>query len=309
MIELTVGIVVGLVVFSAILIPVVNNATATEATFTNDGFMRMSEITDESEDVVITWAYTAPYDLVIGDEIVKIPTTTTAGTFAFPYTIFANDGWGVRVSVSNNDRVDINLYGSSSASLLWYATTAESDTVTITLSEGTATFKKASSTAVTQTYTSAYIPDNNGEYTLKKMNSPAYMTKDSIIYSTGRSSLVYSGVTTALNINVQGNIDDGATVTVLAPTGYTVSNIEVNASAVSGYIGLYSLDSVTFDVTNSDDETASAVYSQVIVPYQVTVELANHLDSDMIQMIKVIPILIIAGLIVGIAATVISRRE
>lgn len=311
MIELTVGIVVGLVVFSAILMPVVNNATATEATFTNDGFIRMTEITDESDDVTITWTYTDPYTFNINDEAIVIPSTTTGGTNAFPYTIFANEGWGLRVAVSSNDRVDLNLYGSGDTSgLLWYATVTDSDTVTISFSQGTATFVKGTSTGVTQSYTSVYIPDNEGEYVLKKPNESAYMTGDSLIYSTGRTSTAFGENTFALNFNLDGNIDDGVTVTTLAPIGFTTSNVEINADEVSGYVGLYSFNNVTFDITQTSTSiTTGAVYSQVIVPYEVTVELANHLDSEMIQMIKVIPILIIAGLIVGIAATVISRRE
>ena len=309
-VALVVGAAVMVLIFSALLVPIINDATTTQKTFTNDGFIRMTEITDESEDVTVTWAYTDPYTFNINDEAIVIPSTTTGGTNAFPYTIFANEGWGLRVAVSSNDRVDLNLYGSGdTSSLLWFATVTDSDTVTITFSQGTATFVKGTSTGVTQTYTSVYIPDNEGEYVLKKPNESAYMTGDSLIYSTGRTSTAFGANTFALNFNLDGNIDDGVTVTTLAPTGFTTSNVEVNADEVSGYVGLYSFDNVTFDITQTSTSiTTGAVYSQVIVPYEVTVELAVHPDAPTLSLLSVIPIIAMIGIVLAVVGVAIVGR-
>ena len=307
---LIITLVVGVILAGALLGPVISDATKTTETFTNDGFIRMTEITNESNDVTVTWTYTDPYTFNINDEAIVIPSTTTGGTNAFPYTIFANEGWGLRVSVYANDRVDLNLYGSGdTSSLLWYATVTDSDTATITFSQGTATFVKGTSTGVTQSYTSVYLPDNEGEYVLKKLNESAYMTGDSLIYSTGRTSTTFGSNVFALNFNLDGNIDDGVTVTTLAPIGFTTSNVVVNATEVSGYVGLYSFNNVTFDITQTSTSiTTGAVYSQVIVPYEVTVELSEHLTPGQIALMGAIPIMVIVALLMAAVGAIALRR-
>lgn len=302
---------VGVLLFASLLIPLTNEATATTETLTNDGFFRMKEITADSDDVTITWSYTDPYVFNVGDEIVKLPAGTTGGNPVYPYTIFANEGWGLRVAVSANDRVDLNLYGSGeNSNLLWYATTVDSSEVTITLIGGTATFDNGASSVVSRTYTSVYIPDNNGDYVLKKPTDSVFMTKDSLIYSTGRTSATFGSNVFAINLNLAGNIDNGVNVSVLAPAGFTASNIEVNSSVVSGYIGLYKFDNVTFDITQTSTEiTTGAVYSQVIVPYEVTVEKAVHADDSTRAIIGVIPLIVIVGLVAGIVGVIAVRRN
>lgn len=306
-IALAVGLTVGVIMLSGFLWPIVSDATATETTYKNDGFFRMSEITSESETTTMTWDYTAPYVFNINGESLTIPNGTTGGNPVYPYTIFATDGWGLRVAVSANNRVDLNLYASGeNTSLIWYASTVDSDSVTITLDAGVATFAKSGST-VTRDYTSAFIPDNKGDYVLKKPTDAAYLNGDSKIYSTGRSSLAFGSNTFALNLNLNGSIDDEVDTTIIAPIGFTVSNIVVDYEEVEGHIDLYRFDKVTFDITqDSTSITTGAVYSQVIIPYEVTAEKSEHLDTTQIALVAAIGTL---GAIVLIAVAAGSIRR
>jgi len=306
---LIVGVVVALVLAGAVL-PVFAETTSATDTFKNEGYFRMSEVSATDDDVIITWDYTKPYTFNINGTDFNLPTGTTGGNNAYPYTIMAQDGWGVRVSVSAGDKVDLNLYGSgTNAGLLWYATVTDSDTATITLSNGTASFVRNTGTPVTQTYTKVYIPDNDGDYTLKKKDTNAYLNKDSLIYSTGRTSTLFGSNNFAINCNLTGNIEDGETVNVIAPSGFTPSNAVVNATEVNNYLDLYSFSSVTFDITqDSTDITVNAVYSQVIVPHEVTAEQAVHPDGPLTVMLNVLPLLAIAGLVTGAVVWFINRK-
>lgn len=301
LLQVVLAITVGIVLLGGLLTPVISDASTTEKTFTNEGFFRMTEISSDDEGTTtITWDYTTPYVFTINGVDVTLPFGNTSGNI-FPYTIFATDGWGLRFTASNGgNNIDLNLYGSgSSSSLLWYATTTDQDTATITLNSGTASFQKNDSTVVTQSYTSVFLPDDKGEFTLKKGTEPAYMNKDSLIYSTGRTSATFGQNAFAININLSGNIENGATATILAPSGFTASEVTIASTEVDGYIDLYEFDKATFDITqDSTSITAGAVYSQVIVPYQVTAELSQHLDASEIGLLAVIPVLMIVAFLV-----------
>lgn len=311
LIPIVLTLVVGIILAGSVLVPVLNDATTTHKTFTNDGYLRLGEISaEDTETYTITWTYENPHQFVINDEVYVMPEGNTTGS-VFPYTLFATDGWGLRYSQTGTaGNVDLNLYGSGeSASLIWYATTTDSDTVTITLNEGTATFVKNSTTSVTKSYTAAFIPDSDGAYVLKKGDTSAYLNADSVIYSTGRTSTTFGTYTFAININLSGNVE-GVEVNAIAPTGFTTSNVVIDSSEVSGYKDLYKFDKVTFDITQTSTSiSAGAVYSQVIVPYQVTAELSEHLTPGQIALLGAIPVMVIVALLVVAVGTVARRND
>lgn len=308
---LIITLVVGVILTGALLVPVLNDTTTTEKTFTNSGTFRMTELTEEDE-VSITWAYNEPYKFNVGEQVITLPNDQTTGNPINPYTLIVSDAWGLRVGVGASDAVSINLYAAGEASsLVWSASTADSDAVTISLSNGTATFTKEGSQAVTKTYENVFIPDIDGQYVLKNPTESVYLKSDSPIYSTGRYSLTFGATGYALNLHVEGNINDGAEASVIAPTGFTVSNVAIDKSDVAGYIDLYSFNKVTFDITQDNtDITKGLNYTQVIVPYEVTAELSNHLSNAEISLIKTIPVMVIIALVItAVGAIYIGRTE
>ena len=296
-------------VIAAVLMPVLNDATETERTYTNDGYFRMSKITDADEDVTVTWDYTKPYIFTVNGVDNEVPTGDTTGD-VFPYTLMCSDTWALRFSVSNEGAsIALQLYGSG-ADYIWYITTASQYNVTCTFVSGTFSIAREGGSTTTQSYTEAYIIDNTGDYVLKKGNSDAYLHKDSVIYSVGRSYGSFGGSNTFMNINVQATIENGATISLIYPsTGYTTDNEVIHYLEVSGYDDLFRFRNITFDVVDGSSNTYAATYGQVIVPYQVTADKTVQLTGNESAILMVIPALLIIAIIIGILAYAIRMRE
>lgn len=302
--NLAIVLTVGVILAGSLLMPVISDATTTERTFTNDGYYHMNLISSADSDVVLTWDHTDPYKITVGDVVVDLPKS-----YVIPCTLVCSDDWGLRYLLSNgNVTVDLSVFAGPGDGT-YDASTSTGNDMTITLSNGTATFDNGS-TPVTHAYSEAYaISNGDGEYVMKKTTDTAYLKSDSSIYGVGRTYLNFS-TPKSLNINVSGTIEDGATVTIFNPlSGYSVSNIVVANSAVAGYNDLYTFTSVSFDVTDSTPTTLGAVYSQVIVPYEVTAELTNHLTPGEIALINIIPVMVIVALLMVAVGGLYLRRN
>ena len=68
-----VAIMVGAVAFGAML-PIFQDVTATEDTFTNEGLIRMTKL-DTSSVVNASWDHTDPYNFTVNGEKVALPKT------------------------------------------------------------------------------------------------------------------------------------------------------------------------------------------------------------------------------------------
>lgn len=305
MIELTVGIVVGLVVFSAILMPVVNNATVTEKTFSNEGYYNMEQLGEDAS-YKLFWDHAAPNQVTINDTDV-IPLNAT------PYqalTILGSNEFSMRfLNEPTNPR--IQLYGGNNWSFTSASVNSAVD-ITAVLEDGTLTITTNAETPYSESHdvpTDLYGVYKGGSFVMKKTNDTAYVLGDT-------SVIVLCGLTIGngleATVYADGTVNDGLTYTLIRPTQQAdtavFDNEVITASDVPGYIGLKALEKVQFSITLTGG-TVESTYTYFLVPAKVTAELSQHLDGDEIQLIKTIPILIIAGLIVGIAAVVVSRRE
>lgn len=304
-----IAVVVGVVLVTTMLIPVISDATATEKTLTNDGYFKMSKISDADDDVTITWDYTKPYTFTVDGVDATIPFGSTSGD-VYPYTIMCSEEWAVRfTSYNNGATIDLVLYGDANG-LIWYSSTTDQKNVTFTFSSGTFTVSRDGGSSVTKAYTEAYYIDEGGDFIMKKGSGVAYVLADSTIYSVGRTGANFGGSNVNLNINIQASVSDGATVSIIYPdSGYTVSNEQVNTTVDSKYIGVYKFTNVTFDVTDSSSNVYSANYGQVIVPYQVTAELSQHMSDTEQTLVGIIPLLVIIGLVIGVLAIFARRAE
>lgn len=299
MIELTVGIVVGLVVFSAILMPVMNNATATEHTFTNEGYARYASIESTSDEVItVIWDHTKPLIINVNGEDVDYTVNASSTSIVF------GDNWSVRLNDAGTS-AGMQYIGNSNQDYLLTSTANEMD-MTITLSAGTATLTDGTTTK-TNSYNTAFYPNKDGTMVMKKSDESAHLLKDSSIIAANGMTNVHGS---AIGIRFDGTIQDGYEFNLYRNVASaSVSNVESHYVEDVRYLDLVELSNITFNLDVEDETTTPATYSYFLIPYQVTAELAVHADQDTIEMLKVIPILIIAGLIVGIAATVVSRRE
>ena len=280
-----------------LLIPVIAESTTTEDTFTNEGLWRMKEI--ETGDV---WSRVSDggtgYKWTLNgvDQI-----TISNGSNA----ILGND-WCVR---SNGQ-----FRGHSGAgNINLVVATAGADNVQISGSglNGSGTQSK-----------SGYGLDVSGDYLIIDYNTSAYLLGDSPIYATGFSSVAEQPII----VHIEGNIDDGVTITCESsfnnsgtPTmsNFVASNVQINYTEVDGYKDLYKFTSITADVSfdltpyGSEETTSyngSINYSSVVVPYEVTAERSIHPDANTNSLLNLIPLLVIVGIILGTVGFIALRK-
>lgn len=296
LLTLTITLVVGIILAGSLMMPVINDATATEDTFTNDGYFRMSKLSDADSGYVMTWTPSDNHYVTVGDESVEIPWNTD-----YPVSIIAIENYGVRYTIVSQSQgtVALDLFGPQASVIASRSVDTE-----ITLSEGTMTLKSTGSSDISISYTTAYVLDPNGAYIMKKSSEAAYVHGDSDIFATGRTNTTFGN----LNINVSGTIDDGFVADVFSDESVSASNYVVSSTTKTNYKDLYTFTGVSFDLTKNDS-TTTASYSQVIVPYQVTAELSQHLAPGEIAILNALPILIITALVVMAAGALYLKRD
>lgn len=300
MISISAALVV--IVLAGVLMPVLDDATATQDTFINDGYARYTEI-GANESYTMSWDSTTPEKVTVnGDD----------------YEIWKNGDGNRNISilmVPDHGIVRYN-HGSSayaSTQIIGLGTLAISDSYTVTLDNGTYTITNSANTSVTGTFTTAYIVDPDGEYILKNSNERAYLVSGSTIIAD--SSLIAMGVTTVTSwsngFQITGTLAD-YDVEVFNPAvnTFVISDVADDRQTVTGYNDLYTLSKITFNVTDSNDADidVDATYSYFLVPYEVTAERAVHFTDGQNAIFGAIPIMLIAALLVGIVALVIRVR-
>lgn len=315
-ITISITAVVVIIVLAGVLMPVLDDATATEDTITNKGYYRMSSLAADSADtVVIQWdkATMADY-LVVNDEHVKIK---------FP-------GSGLGCSLIFGDNWLFRAYGTDGVEFLttqFYQNVGGTKVVTdftLTCSAGaynlTATVG-GSETTTNGTYTTMYYPTNNGAYTMKYSDSPAYVFEDSEIIAFGLTNINGSdGVSTRSNVgySLTGSIADGITITnwrvnSLSGDTLTHSTPVINKTDSDRWVDVYDLNKITFTTTATGEDPAdtadtSVIYSYFLVPTEITGDRINHFTDGQNALFWAIPIMIIAALLVGVVALVIRTR-
>lgn len=131
-----------------------------------------------------------------------------------------------------------------------------------------------------------------------------YMLNDSPIVGFGVTK-VGAGPWATFKIN--GDMEN---VTVESLTAnVTVSNIQINKTAIAGYVDLYDFNSITFTATDTSNNTVDATYNAVIIPSSVTAEKAIHPDGPTTAILNMLPIVIGAGLLLGAIAFMIVTRK
>ena len=304
---------VGVLVFSALLIPLVNEATATNTTFTNDGYYTMDKL-DTDTNATIEWSKDSLNILTVNG--VDIDMSEFVGVNRTSFTIIGSDYLVIRYEKTSDVVAGVQLYGTNGAYLSFHSNTAADagDKLTISISEGTITCTTNGTTPLNRSYTitdEGYIINPNGTgifAVMKYADTPAYVLEDSDIKLIGVS---VAGGPNAIVLYGAGTIAGGMEIsTVYKPesiTAVSYSNITATDSAVNGYNGLYSLDKYEFTI-NYDNSTYNATYSYFIVPVEVTADKTVTADDSTRAVMGIIPVIVIVGLIAGIVGIVAVRR-
>lgn len=296
-----IAVFVVITVIAAVLMPVLGDATKTEDTFTNEGYYYMDKVT--STDVgsyVFAYKYenSTPSLTFNGEPLVL--------NYNFPLTL-ATDGsdWLVRYWQGN---IYVGLQSAGEDFLLGgYGV----NDLTITIGSGTATAVgiidgQDDPTTVTTTYTDLYIyTEEKADYVMKDKDKPAYLLDDSTYLAMGQTEITHWYDV----VHITGTVDD-FTAEIVYPTGLTttVTNKAIVKSAVSGHEDLYTLDKLTFTISDGTN-TVDATYSYFIVPAEVTAERSVHLSANENAILLVIPALLIIAILIGILAVAFRMRD
>lgn len=298
MIGMVVGVMVGVLILSAALFPVIDSATTTEKTYQNEGYYLMSAT--DNADVTISWDHTTPTYLTVNDKSIKFDNGIELGRAV---TIVGSESFVIRyVNLGTEHVLQFLAEG-------YYIPASDSDAqdMNVSLSNGSVTVTVGENTG-TISYDKAYYVSDDGTWTMKKADKNAYVNDESnIMVLVGLSHLDDDDTGKDVGIYGIGDINGVEVDTFYAGDGVTFSTPEVNYTSIDGFKNLYSVSTITFDGVVEDVETP-LTYSYFIVPAKVTAELAVHASQDEIDLLNTIPILITVGLILGIVGAVFVRR-
>ena len=282
LITICITLVVGVILAGSVLMPILQDATTTEKTFTNVGYYYMTDLGEDS----IVYTYDGTKWTIDGEE------TTISNSEAT--TLVAGDGFIVRANGQ--------LRGSTIAS------PASISNLTVTATGLSMSYTKPDETTATATVSGTvyYCAVNEKtDHTLSRYNVPVYVNGDSDILADGMSGIA-TNVTSVFKI--EGNIDDGFTVTP-QNAGVTVSDVTCNYTAVQGYNDLYQIESITFNTTYNDVVRVQS-YSSYVAPTEVTAEKSQHLNNGEIALISAIPIMVIIALVmVAVGSLYFGRND
>lgn len=279
-------------VIAAVLMPVLDDATETQATFTNEGMYFIND--DPTESHTITFAS----NVITIDGSIITPTTDARGC-----TIFATEDTVMRYDPTYHImqlKGAGGYYKTISACNLSIASGTISGTVTV----------NGVDSSVSISFTELYLASNEQtDSVMTEYNGPAYMLSDSPIFAMGQSAI---GTTVCL-VKIEGTIES-VNITFLKDTngdeltGVTVTDLVIDTEEVNSAIGVYKLNKITFTASYGG-QTSDMIYSAYIVPYQVTAEKSVHLTANENAILLVIPALAIIAIIIGILAYAIRMRE
>lgn len=300
LITICITLVVGVILAGSVLMPVLNEATTTQKAFQNDGYYSMDVVkADPNETITIFFDHTAPRVIYVDDVEITMPKQTV--------TIVGSDATMVRYSYGTDERASVQMYIGETTSGV-YADSWNNQDMTITIAEGTITGSNGTITKDATPTSDIYcISGNGGELVMKPYSESAYLKGDSEFVAIGRTAIGETNVCLYAEGTILGGVPDVDVFYEAAET--TTDNVEIHATAINGYINLYSFDNFTFDMTQNG-VTVSATYSAIIIPAEVTAELANHMTPGEIALMNAIPIMVIIALVmVALGGIYFGRRD
>lgn len=280
-IMMIVSLMVAVIIALAVLVPVIQDTSASEDTFTNKGYFYVDSL-NENESINYKFADGV---LKINDVDVPLPSDNT---YPDGITIFFTEHITVRIDGSlMRIKGQVNV-GCTALDL--------------TITNGTITGSYTATNTSTANWTYTKFTGMVTSETNRVMSQPVpqYVKSDSLIETTGFTRAVGDYYV----IHVSGSIDDGVTVNLytqgsgVVVTTVTVSNIQINYSPVNGHEDLYLVDNITFTLTK-DDAVSNVTYSIYTVPAEVTSERTAHVTPIEATLLGIIPLLVIIGIVIG----------
>lgn len=296
------------VVLAGVLMPVLDDATATTEKFDNKkGSMFNVEKISADTPYTFVWDIANRTAATVNGNTVDLTASTlicTSSEYLVRYTY--NSGSG---------NASIQSIGGS-LGLLLSTSSATTGTLTVdnTTNAGYLTFTlvKDDASPVVKTFAigETYGISDKGDYVMKSSTQVAYLNGDSPVLAMGLTT--FNGEY-ATGFYIDGTPDDGFEVTNFFPVPATavVSDITSDLAEVSDFKDLFTLKQIQFNLTGASDPTitGSATYSYFIVPAEVTAEKAVHFNDNENAILVAIPIMVIVALLIAVVALVFRGRN
>lgn len=301
---LIITLVVGVILTGALLGPVIDDATATEKTFDNAAnSIAYFDKVGETDEITFEWDHLNPTVATINGEEVALPDPTN---FYYGVSLITTEGMSIRYYKEGTDNYHVQSIGGGQTAG-YYGNASVNSGYDLTLNISAASIANPDNTRSYSTTGNTYIVSTSGEYVMKSSDTPAYLLGDSNTIATGLTIVSSVWVVMGWDSNTGAEIEPA----VYYPANeYTISNVNVDASDVDGYIGVTKLNKVTYTVTKNDDPTVTAniTYSYFIVPASVTGELSQHLTPGQISLMGAIPVMVIVALLMVAVGAIAYRR-
>lgn len=281
---------VSAVIFGALL-PMFQDVTATEDTFTNDGYFYVDSVAEGNS---INYRYENS-TLYINGEQFGTPVDNTYSGLTVMYT----ENLNIRYDGTMKMR---GILGNHNAQYL-----------NLTVSAGTITGEWQSTgdtpSQVSTTYTTFYgIVADKSERVMCK--SPQYVNESSYISASGITQIAS---TTWAIVNIDGSIADGLTINLHKDSNgtvldtFTVKDYTIDYSEVSGYEDLYQIDKIDITVTDGENDD-DMVYTIFTVPTEVTAERSVHVNGPTGAIIDLIPLIVALSIVILAVGWFITRK-
>lgn len=287
---------VGIILAGSVLVPVLNDATETEKTYTNSGYWYMSS--DDSEPH--TFEFVSGHTWIID---------------GVEYNTDTEDPSQLKTLISTGDMVMRNngwANGNTSGFMGGTPTFAKFTIYNGKISGEYQNTSQAAHQTIDYDYDSIYFAQfTSDDNTLTKYNiGNIYLKDDSEIFCNGFSKInntvvliKIEGTITNLKLTIYNQYEGSDLTDTYEITDLTVNKVETDCK------DLFKVSSITFTATPTGEETGTEVtYSSFIVPSEVTGELKEHLTPGQIALMGAIPVLVIVALLV-VAVGVVARRN
>lgn len=307
-VAISIAAVIGIIVLGSVLMPIMNDATATTDTFTNEGYYHMTSVDSDDSDVTIVWALENKNIITIDGETIDMSTLGLTSGLSYDVA-FSLTGPIMRyVNGTSNQYIQLMVGNGNGGG------SSTTKSVTLVLSEGTGTFTLVNDDNTTSTktfsYDTVYYIDTTASSNLvmKKADKSAYLNADSEIIACG----VTAANNYALNVfTITGSIEEDFTITnalyEYGKSALTISNENVDYSEVNDHKDLYALNKITFTATG-DVNSTDCTYSYFLVPNEVSAERSVHFTAGQNAIFAAIPVMIILAVLLGVVALVIRSR-
>lgn len=296
------GSVVCIVVFSALLVPVVSEATTEKYTYTNEGVP--FALVDDNEHTMIIENVDGEPKYTVDGEIIE---TNPAYAFNNQSTVIYGEDGFLRVWKISNGQNRIRI--SATPGLITAGANLEDgDSFTVVFDDESIRYTITTTDYDIPIKPRAYL-SNESDYT--QMIKPV-VNSESVVYLGGLVEPIHNDPAQFIAISGYGTLDNLTIMPLYSNvgSGVTVTGETHEITTIDKGNGLYQIDDIAITFTMSDDTTHVGHFTYFIAPTEVEYDNPTYVGNTLASLIAVLPIIAMIGIILAVVgAFVVSRND